>query len=25
VANEYVLDASALLAWLNEETGGEEV
>jgi len=25
VAKEYVLDASALLAWLNEETGGEEV
>lgn len=22
---EYVLDASALLAWLNEESGGEEV
>lgn len=25
MASEYVLDASALLAWLNEETGGEEV
>jgi ribonuclease VapC len=25
VDKEYVLDASALLAWLNEESGGEEV
>ena len=25
MAKEYVLDASALLAWLNEESGGEEI